>query len=115
MLAKEIERAGIATVFVTSLPTIATMIGANRIVRGPAITHPFGLDEAERRRIVERALEMLETEVEPTTVWEVEPDERRVGRRRSWRACNIGSRPAPLLTRERTRSKSARVAHRMRR
>ena len=72
MLAKEIERAGIATVFVTSLPTIGTMIGANRIVRGPAITHPFGLDEPERRRIVERALAMLEVEVEPTTVWEVE-------------------------------------------
>jgi hypothetical protein len=41
-------------------------------VRGPAITHPFGLNEAHRRRIVERALEMLETDVEPTTVWEVE-------------------------------------------
>ena len=72
MLAKEIERAGIPAVYVTSLPTVATMIGANRIVRGPAITHPFGLDEDERRRIVERALVMLETEVEPNTVWEVE-------------------------------------------
>lgn len=72
MLAKEIEREGLPTVFVTSLPTIATMIGANRIVRGPAITHPFGVDEPERRRIVERALEMLETPVEPLTVWEVE-------------------------------------------
>jgi len=72
VLAKEIERAGIPVVFITSLPTIATMIGANRIVRGPAITHPFGLDEGERRRIVERALDMLETGVEPTTVWEVE-------------------------------------------
>ena len=70
MLAKEIERAGITTVFVTSLPTIATMIGVNRVVRGPAITHPFGLGEGERRRIVERALEMLEAGVEPTTVWE---------------------------------------------
>jgi hypothetical protein len=48
------------------------MIGANRIVRGPAITHPFGLDEGERRRIVERALAMLETAVGPNTVWEVE-------------------------------------------
>ncbi len=57
--------------FVTSLPTIGAMVGANRIVRGPAITHPFGLDMAERRRIVARALEMLETDVEPTTVWEV--------------------------------------------
>ena len=72
MLAKEIERAGIPAVYVTSLPTVATMIGATRIVRGPAITHPFGLDEDERRRIVERALVMLETDVEPNTVWEVE-------------------------------------------
>ena len=71
MLAKEIERAGIPAVYVTSLPTVATMIGANRIVRGPAITHPFGLDAEERRRIVERALELLETDVEPNTVWEV--------------------------------------------
>ncbi len=71
MLAKEIERVGIPAVYVTSLPTVATMIGANRIVRGPAITHPFGLDEDERRRIVERALAMLEADVEPGTVWEV--------------------------------------------
>jgi glycine/betaine/sarcosine/D-proline reductase family selenoprotein B len=71
VLAKEIERAGIPTVYVTSLPTVATMIGANRIIRGPAITHPFGLEADERRRIVERALELLETEVEPNTVWEV--------------------------------------------
>ena len=72
MLAKEIERVGIPAVYVTSLPTVATMIGANRIVRGPAITHPFGLDADERRRIVERALSLLETDVEPNTVWEVE-------------------------------------------
>ena len=63
--------------FVTALPTIATMIGANRVVRGVAITNPFGDpgrspagETALRRRIVERALEMLETEVEPGTVWE---------------------------------------------
>jgi glycine reductase complex component B subunit gamma len=72
VLAKEIERVGIPAVYVTSLPTVATMIGANRIVRGPAITHPFGLDAGERRRIVERALALLETDVEPNTVWEVE-------------------------------------------
>ena len=70
MLAKEIERAGIATVFVTALPTIASMIGVNRIVHAPAITYPFGLDVEERRRIVERALELLEARVEETTVWE---------------------------------------------
>ena len=57
--------------FVTSLPTIATMIGVNRVVRGPAITYPFGLDREERRRIVERGLDMLETKIESTTVWAV--------------------------------------------
>jgi glycine/betaine/sarcosine/D-proline reductase family selenoprotein B len=63
-------------VFVTALPTIATMIGANRVVRGIAITNPFGDPErslagelALRRAIVERALTMLEAAVEPGTVW----------------------------------------------
>jgi glycine reductase len=78
VLAKEIERAGIPTVFVTALPTIATMIGTNRVIRGVAITNPFG-DTARspagelalRRRIVERALDMLAAEVEPGTVWEL--------------------------------------------
>jgi glycine/betaine/sarcosine/D-proline reductase family selenoprotein B len=73
VLAKEIERAGIPTVFVTALPTVATMIGVNRNVHAPAITHPFGLEETERRRIVERALELLEQDVEPLTVWSAQP------------------------------------------
>jgi glycine reductase complex component B subunit gamma len=74
-----LERGGIATVFVTALPTIAQMVGANRIVRGVSIAHPAGDpslatgDEAGlRRRIVARALRMLESEVDPGTVWEVE-------------------------------------------
>jgi hypothetical protein len=29
------------------------------------------MDGAERRQIVERALELLETDVEPNTVWEI--------------------------------------------
>ncbi len=63
---------------ITALPTIAVMMGANRIVRGTAITHPVGdptqneRDErAHRRRLVDRALTMLETAVEPRTLWEV--------------------------------------------
>ena len=66
--------------FVTALPTIAQMVGANRILRGVAITHPVGdpslaADEehALRVAIVRRALEMLATEVEPRTVWRLEP------------------------------------------
>src|SRR5947207_1202984 len=62
------------------------MIGVNRNVHAPAITHPFGLDEAERRRIVERALELLEPDdalgypphqvfvgnLHPDVLWEIE-------------------------------------------
>jgi glycine/betaine/sarcosine/D-proline reductase family selenoprotein B len=67
-------------VFITALPTIAQMVGANRILRGVSITHPTGDpslaagDEHELRvALVRRALEMLRTEVEPGTVWELEP------------------------------------------
>ena len=66
--------------FVTALPTIATMIGTNRVVRGVAITHPFGDpgrsptgEAALRRALVERSLAMLETDVEAGTVWEGTP------------------------------------------
>jgi glycine reductase complex component B subunit gamma len=71
---------GIPTVFITSLPTIAVMVGANRILRGVSITHPTGDpslstgdERGLRRRIVERALAMLGAEVEPSTVWELVP------------------------------------------
>ena len=64
--------------FVTALPTIAQMVGANRILRGVAITHPVGDpslgrhdEHALRVAMVRRALEMLATEVEPRTVWEL--------------------------------------------
>jgi glycine reductase len=66
-------------VFITALPTIAQMVGANRVLRGLSITHPTGDpsltigDEHDLRvSIVRRALEMLTVEVEPGTVWELE-------------------------------------------
>ena len=65
---------------ITALPTIAQMVGANRILRGVAITHPTGDpslppdEEVElRRRIVGRALELLTVDVAPRTVWELTP------------------------------------------
>ncbi len=71
---------GIATVVITALPTIAQMVGANRVLRGVSITHPTGdpaltpaAESALRRRIVERAIQMLEVDVDPRTVWEIEP------------------------------------------
>jgi glycine/betaine/sarcosine/D-proline reductase family selenoprotein B len=66
-------------VFVTALPTIAQMVGTNRILRGVSITHPAGdpaLAPAQehdlRLRILRRSLEMLAIEVAPTTIWELE-------------------------------------------
>ena len=66
--------------FITALPTIAQMVGANRVLRGVSITHPTGDpslaagDERDLRvAIVRRALAMLTVEVEPDTVWELEP------------------------------------------
>ncbi len=66
--------------FITALPTIAQMVGANRILRGVSITHPTGDpslaadgEHELRVAIFRRALAMLRTEVEPGTVWELEP------------------------------------------
>jgi glycine reductase len=80
VLAKEFEREGIPTVFVTALPTIAQMVGANRIVRGLAITNPTGDPSLEpgdepamRIALVRRPLDMLATDFEPRTVWEATP------------------------------------------
>jgi len=55
---------------------VAMMVGANRIVAAAGIIHPLGSAElsaedekALRRRIVERALEALRTEVVRPTVF----------------------------------------------
>lgn len=65
------------TVVITALPSIAVAAGANRILRGVAITSPVGdpslpADQERdlRHRLFSRALEMLETDVGPGTVWE---------------------------------------------
>jgi glycine reductase len=78
-LTRELDRAGLPTVLITALPTIARLVGANRILRGVAITNPTGdptlspQDElAARVRLVRRALEMLASRVEPGTVWQGE-------------------------------------------
>lgn len=64
---------------VTALPTIARMVGTNRILHGVSIAHPAGdpalgtdAERALRRRIVERAVELLEADVGPRTVWELD-------------------------------------------
>lgn len=76
-MVKEIERAGIPVVHICTVVPISLTVGANRIVPAVAIPHPLGnpaLDANEekaiRRKIVEKALEALTTEVEGQTVFE---------------------------------------------
>ena len=76
-MVKEIERAGIPVVHICTVTPISLTVGANRIVPAVAIPHPLGnpaLDPADekklRRRIVEKALEALSTEVDDQTVFD---------------------------------------------
>ncbi len=77
-MVKEIERAGIPVVHMCTVTPISMTVGANRIVPTIAIPHPLGNPElsheeekAIRRKLVERALEALTTEVEDQTIFEV--------------------------------------------
>ena len=76
-MVKEIERAGIPVVHVCTVVPISLTVGANRIVPAVAIPYPLGnpaLDKAEekklRRRLAEKALRALQTEVSGQTVFE---------------------------------------------
>ena len=76
-MVKEIERAGIPVVHVCTVVPISLTVGANRIVPAIAIPHPLGnpaLEKAEekklRRKLVEKALKALQTEVDKQTVFE---------------------------------------------
>lgn len=76
-MVKEIERAGLPVVHICTVVPISLTVGANRIVPAIAIPHPLGnpkLDPAEektlRRKIVEKALVALATEVDGQTVFE---------------------------------------------
>jgi len=76
-MVKEIERAGLPVVHVCTVTPISMTVGANRIVPAIAIPHPLGnpaLDAAEekklRRRLVEKALKALTTEVSGQTIFE---------------------------------------------
>jgi len=55
---------------------VAEMVGSHRIVQGNGIVHPLGSAESSpeeerrlRRRIFEKALEALQTEVDKPTVF----------------------------------------------
>jgi betaine reductase len=73
-----VERAGIPTAVITNLVSIAEQVGAPRIVRGGGIPYPAGdpelkldAERAWRRRLVQRALDVVATPVERPTVFEV--------------------------------------------
>ncbi len=77
-MVKEIERAGLPVVHICTVTPISMTVGANRIVPAIAIPHPLGNPAMEpdeefklREKIVERALQALETEVEDQTIFEV--------------------------------------------
>lgn len=76
-MVKEIERAGIPVVHMCTVVPISLTVGANRIVPTIAIPHPLGdpkLDHEEekslRRKLLEKAIHALETEVDGQTVFD---------------------------------------------
>ena len=75
-MAKEFERRGIPTAFISTIVPLAESIGPNRIIPGRAITHPLGdptlsrdEEEALRRGLVRRALDALQTEIQAQTAF----------------------------------------------
>ncbi len=73
-MVKEIERYGIPIVHMATITTISESVGANRIVPTIAIPYPVGnptLPKEEeyrlRKKMVERALKALSTEVTEAT------------------------------------------------
>ena len=76
MIAKEIERARIPVVQITTMTILGQQIGANRIVAGRKVIHPCGdpelseeADRTLRREIVQTALSALQTEVDSPTIF----------------------------------------------
>ena len=77
-MVKEIERAGIPVVHMCTVTPISMTVGANRIVPTIAIPHPLGHpslshdeENALRKKLLNRALEALTTEVTGQTIFEV--------------------------------------------
>lgn len=76
-MVKEIERAGIPVVHMCTVVPISLTVGANRIVPTVAIPHPLGnpsltLNEEKeiRRKLLDKALNALSTEINEQTVFE---------------------------------------------
>ena len=77
-MVKGIEKEGFPVVHICTVTPISLTVGANRIVPAIAIPHPLGNPGLERdeevklrRRIVETALDALQTEIEDQTIFDV--------------------------------------------
>jgi len=76
-MSREIENAaGIPVVQMATIVPIMLTVGANRIVPGVAIPHPIGApdqgpegDRKVRRKLLNKALEALTTEVSEQTIF----------------------------------------------
>lgn len=73
------DRAGIPNVHINAFLSIAESVGSNRIVFGGDFTSPIGnpnlpLDREKvyRRKIIDKALEALQTSVEKSTIFTVD-------------------------------------------
>jgi len=76
-MVKAIEATGIPVVHICTVTPISLTVGANRIVPAIAIPHPLGnpalpADEEKelRRKIVQKSLDALCTEVDKQTVFD---------------------------------------------
>ena len=76
-MVKEIERAGIPVVHMCTVTPISLPVGANRIVPTIAIPHPLGNpnlpieeEKALRRKLIDKALKALQTEIDDQTIFE---------------------------------------------
>lgn len=75
-MVKEIERYGMPVVHICTILPISLTVGANRIVPAVAIPHPLGdptkspeEEKAIRRKIVDKAIEALQTPIDDQTVF----------------------------------------------
>jgi glycine reductase complex component B subunit gamma len=75
---KEAERVGIPAALITAIPSVAKSVGVSRIITGGGIPYPVGNPSLPRerelefrKRLVEKALEALTTDVKGPTVFDV--------------------------------------------
>ena len=79
MIGFQIEKAGIPVVQITAVPSASVMVGVSRILSGKTITNPYGDAELPpdrekelRRKYIARALELLHTDVDKSTLFTID-------------------------------------------